>query len=84
MGTKRKCKLCHLPKELESDCTPRILAGIKALLGIVINVGIPCLILLANYIKHFSDVLPSDEFLVFFWNLHFAHAEGQHKLKLKI
>jgi hypothetical protein len=29
----------------------------------------------------FSDVFPRDEFLLLFWNLHFAHAEGHGKLK---
>jgi hypothetical protein len=29
----------------------------------------------------FSDVFPRDEFLLLFWYLHFAHAEGQGKLK---
>jgi hypothetical protein len=29
----------------------------------------------------FSDVLPRDEFLLLFWNLHYAHAEGRGKFK---
>jgi hypothetical protein len=34
-----------------------------------------------NKMPFFSDVFPRDEFLLLFWNLHFAHAEGQGKLK---
>jgi hypothetical protein len=29
----------------------------------------------------FSNLFPRDEFLLFFWNLYFAHAEVQGKLK---
>jgi hypothetical protein len=34
-----------------------------------------------NKMPFFSNVFPRDEFLLLFWNLHFAHAEGQGKLK---
>jgi hypothetical protein len=32
----------------------------------------------------FSDVLPRDEFLLLFWNLHFAQAEGQGTLEKEV
>jgi hypothetical protein len=68
---------------------PRTLADIKALLGVVINMGLHPMSDITDYFSQawvnkmpfFSDVFPRNEFLLFFWNLHFAHAEGQGKFK---
>jgi hypothetical protein len=70
-----------------TDWWPPTLADIKALLGVVINMGLHPMsditISQAWVIKmpFFSDVFPRDEFLLLFWNLYFADAEGQGKLK---
>jgi hypothetical protein len=68
---------------------PRTLADIKALLGVVINMGLHPMSDITDYFSQawvnkmpfFSDVFPRNEFLLLFWNLHFAHAEGQGKFK---
>jgi hypothetical protein len=68
---------------------PPTIADIKALLGIVINMGLHPTPDITDYFSEvwvnkmplFSDVFSRDEFLLLFWNLHFAHAEGQGKLK---
>jgi hypothetical protein len=36
---------------------------------------------MGNKMPFLSDVFPRDEFLLLFWNLHFAHAEGRGTLK---
>jgi hypothetical protein len=71
-----------------TDWSPPTLADIKALLGVMINMGLHPMwyywLLLSSMgakMPFFSDVFPRDEFLLLFWNLHFAHTEGQGKLK---
>jgi hypothetical protein len=72
-----------------TDWSPPTLADIRALLGVVINMGLHPMSDITDYFSQtwvnkmpfFSDVFPRDEFLLLFWNLHFAHAEGQGKLK---
>jgi hypothetical protein len=75
-----------------TDWSPPTLADIKALLGVVIDMGLYPMSDITdcfsqawvNKILFLSDVFPRDEFLLLFWNLHFAHAEGQGKLKRKV
>jgi hypothetical protein len=83
MGTKRECKVCHLPKQLEST-----LGDIKALLGIV-NIGLHLMSVITDYfsqawvnkVPFISDVFPRDVFLLLFCNLPLAYAEMPGKLK---
>jgi hypothetical protein len=70
------------------DWSSPTLADIKALLGVVINMGLHPMSGITDYsqawvnkMPFFSDVFPRDEFLLLFWDLHFTHADRQGKLK---
>jgi hypothetical protein len=65
------------------------LDDIKALFGVVINMGLHPMSDITDYfppswlnkLPFFSDVFAKDKFLLLFYNLHFAHTEGQGKQK---
>lgn len=67
-----------------SDCTRE---DIKALLGVVINMGLNPRPDITDYysqdwtqkMSFFSDVFPRDKFLLLFWNLHFAMSDAKVK-----
>jgi hypothetical protein len=68
---------------------PPALADIKALLGVAINMVVHPMSDTTDYLSRawankmplFSDVFPREEFLLLFWNPHFARNDGQGKVK---
>jgi hypothetical protein len=95
MGIKRIWKTCpHTKRPRNTDWSPPTPADIKTLLGVVINMGLQLIYGVTDnfsqaWVKkinchYFQIMFPKDEFQLFFWNLHFAHAEGQGQLKKMI
>jgi hypothetical protein len=89
-GNKKKMQSMPPTKRARiTDWSHPTLDDIKALFGVVINMGLHPMSDITDYfppswlnkLPFFSDVFAKDKFLLLFYNLHFAHTEGQGKQK---
>lgn len=89
-GDKRKMQATPTSRRSRMrDWHHATLSNMKAFIGMIINMGLHPLPDIKDYfgrawvdkMPFFGDVFPRDEFLLLFWNLHFAHAEENKPLK---